>query len=296
MIAGVFEELSHRVAKDWGNPAELSGLSYVAMFGGAWILGHRDWYDVSRLAASVEHISTRAGSWSTIGGATLIIAVLLAGTTAAGLGARLFGLITLAAWLGNWPWPLSGVASTLTQRRRERWLRLQERFEVAAGALPQRTDEARAVARQRNRIAISEPQRPTWMGDRFAAVETRVAGAYGLDLASCWPRLWLIVDDATRKALAAARANVDRAAILAGWALLYLLPALLWWPAAIIAALIACVAWRAARHAIAIHADLIESVVDLHSVSLARALTIPCEGPMSAAAGREVTRLLRKGS
>jgi hypothetical protein len=85
------------------------------------------------------------------------------------------------------------------------------------------------------------------MADRARAVEERVHLAYGLDLSSLWPRLWLIVPDAARTELAAARTAVATHPRLVGWGLLYLVPALWWWPAALVTLGTCAVAWHSNR-------------------------------------------------
>ena len=80
------------------------------------------------------------------------------------------------------------------------------------------------------------------------------------------------------------------------WGLLYVLPALWWWPAALIVAVTWAGAWRQGRLPVHEFAELVEAAVDLHGRDLATALGIPCEERLTAAEGREVTRTLRKGA
>ncbi|MEX0171236.1 hypothetical protein [Streptomyces sp. LMG1-1-1.1] len=148
---------------------------------------------------------------------------------------------------------------------------------------------------ERNRIALTRPTRPTWMGDRLVAVDTRVHQAYRIDLTTAWPRLWLLLPDTTHAEIRSARAALTTAARRAGWGLLYVLPALWWWPAFVIAAVMWASAWRQGRLAVDEFADLVESAVDLHGRDLATALGIPCEERLTAAEGLEITRALRKG-
>ncbi|QES04616.1 hypothetical protein DEJ44_02665 [Streptomyces venezuelae] len=148
----------------------------------------------------------------------------------------------------------------------------------------------------RNRIALSRPARPTWMGDRLLAADARVHRTYRIDLTSAWPRLWLLLPDTAHAEVRAARSALTAAARRAAWGLLYLLPALWWWPAALIAVVTWGGAWRQGRVAVHEFAELVESAVDLHGRDLATALGIPCEEQLTATTGLAITRTLRKGT
>ena len=120
---------------------------------------------------------------------------------------------------------------------------------------------------------------------------------YGADLASWWPRLWLVVDDPTRSELRAARSVFDTAAMQAGWAVGYLMLAVMWWPSALIAAGVWGVAWLRGRAAIRTYVQLVEAAVDVHKADLARRLDLLGDdeafGPP---VGLRVTDVLRKGA
>lgn len=95
---------------------------------------------------------------------------------------------------------------------------------------------------------------------------------------SVWPRLWLVI---TRAALQEANGAVTAAQRLAGWAIAYLLLAVLWWPAARLAAVTLTVAWRQAISATGTLADLVEAAINVHGRTLARSLGIRCPGPLN---------------
>ena len=93
---------------------------------------------------------------------------------------------------------MSTIDDKLVANRVENWNDAHRRAKAATGR------RADLLAAERNRIAIAKPTRPTSMGDRIAAADERVHNQYGVDLQSWWPRLWLILDDATRVELRAA--------------------------------------------------------------------------------------------
>ncbi|MFF7444928.1 MULTISPECIES: hypothetical protein [unclassified Streptomyces] len=147
-------------------------------------------------------------------------------------------------------------------------------------------------AARRNALALIRPEHPTRLGDRLRAPAVRLGQEYGIDLATIWPRLWLLLPTPTRETLTATRSRLDAAFALGGWALLYLPLALYWWPAAPIALLAALVSRRRAELAAAAYAELVEATVDLHLDRLHTRLAEPRPSPQQ---GRALTERLRRG-
>ncbi|MEU8257000.1 hypothetical protein AB0C06_22360 [Micromonospora inaquosa] len=191
-----------------------------------------------------------------------------------------------ALWLGQWPIG----AGALTARRRERWSRADQLVDRLASEGASAESQARAVAR-RTAIAPAPPRRPTWMGDRWFAVEQRIAGAYGLDLVTVWPRLWLALPEPARAELRAAKAGWDRSAQLAAWAGAFAALGLAWWPPLCVAAVLGVAGWLRGRAAVAYRADLIEAAFDLHAARLPGLLV-----GLDTDAGRRLSAHLRKGT
>ena len=155
-------------------------------------------------------------------------------------------------------------------------------------ATPQQV--ARAIA-EADRICLVEASQPTWIGDRLRACSVRAQTAYGMDLAVAWPRLWLLLPPTAREEIGAARDSFSAAARLAGWAVLYLVLAIWWWPALVISLAIGVAARTKGRRATSNLADLIEAAVDLHIRQLADQLGDSMNGY---AAGRQLTTIMRK--
>jgi hypothetical protein len=153
-------------------------------------------------------------------------------------------------------------------------------------------------AGRRARIALAEPQSPTWMGDRMMAVDSRVRNTYGLDLPSAWPRLWLLLPDGVRAELRHAAGDWHASVRWGAWAVLYALLALTWWPLAILAAVTLIAAVQAGRGATALLTDLMEATVDLHGPTLAAELgCADGAGPdLNHDTGKKVNRVTRKGA
>ncbi|GAA4684527.1 hypothetical protein [Phytohabitans rumicis] len=246
------------------------------------------------VAWSGAHLKSLQDAGTAAIAVTAVAVFLLA--LAAALAAQLVGWAIQRMWLGSLPF-----AGALTRRRADRWRAADERLDeparqIRAGEQP---DEARIaeLSARRNEIALHPPRAATWMGDRLLAVESRVHVTYGLDLASAWPRLWLVASDAARAEFGLARDAFDRAARLGGWGILYGLLGLAWYPALLIGVATELVAWRTARLGADRLAEATEAIVDLHVHDLAEQVHVsPPAGVFDPETGRTITRLLRKGA
>ncbi|WJK33088.1 hypothetical protein [Solwaraspora sp. WMMA2065] len=197
----------------------------------------------------------RAGTWSSL---PVSVASWAAGLlTAAGL-AQLLAHLVRRIWLGYYiPWPLS---KALRDRRVQRWTTAGNAARSSGQGSPQRE---RLLQRQ-VRIALAYPTSPTWIGDRFAALRTRVDNQYELDLPSAWPRLLLLLPVPVRKNIGDAGRRFDAAVLLQAWALVNAPLGLLWWPVSCVAGAAALAAALMGRSAAAQATDLIEAAVDVY--------------------------------
>ncbi|WP_433217588.1 hypothetical protein [Microtetraspora malaysiensis] len=312
---GLLSELSKSLAGRWIQYLVPAGLLYLAAAAAGALLGHASWYDLPRLVRYLDGLALHPGATS----AGVVVLALVASLLAAmgcGLVVRAAGGAVQRVWGGAWP--LRRVARGLTGWRRERWARAAARCDeawrkagrlAAAGdsapgaageavsALDVAREEAERLNAERNRIALAEPRRPTWMGDRLCAADLRVLSRYGLDLDSAWPRLWLIMPDTVRAELRTARDGYDEAARITAWALLYLLVGAWWWPAVVIAAVLAAVGIRRGRAAMDALCELAESTVDLYGRDLSTALGLDGgPGPIRPDHGKILREHLRKGA
>lgn len=291
--------LGGKLAERWLAGLVLPGVVFVAVATVAARLGQSRWWDLRLLAQELNRVAT--GPLARDNGSVLLIAlaVVLASTVVAATAQSLQRLI-VTLWTGDW----GRLGALPTRRRQRRWAAAMDRYETAllekarlvrspgkpSGPLP----EIQALARACDRIALVEPSRPTWIGDRVLAAAVRVQSAYDLDLASAWPRLWLLLPEDTRSPLFLAQNDFAASARRVGWGLLYLALGLLWWPAAVIGLGLCVQGWRQGRLTATVLADLVESVVDLHVVALGTSLGHTTDGTFTAADGRAITLLLRK--
>lgn len=324
--------LGGKLADKWVSLLVLPGFLFTTLVAVAAQLGHTHALDTARLVRRLDTLAAEPAA-RTPGTVALILALVLAASAGAGLLAAATAEWAERWWLADWPFA-TGLGERLTRRRRARWERAdrlcaQERQRVvqeAAGA-PEASEpgtrtpdaptllgpgpaaadagpadappaELLALTRlyeTRNRIALTRPAHPTWMGDRLAAAESRLRQAYAVDLPTAWPRLWLLLPDAPRDDLRSARAALTTAARRAAWGVLCLVLALWWWPATAAALVALTSGWRQGRRSVDAFAALVEASVDVYGRELARALGVFDEAELSRETGIRITRITRKG-
>ncbi|MER5254408.1 MULTISPECIES: hypothetical protein [unclassified Streptomyces] len=271
--------LGGKLTERWLNLLVLPGALFLAVTAVGVELGHRHWHDADRLRATLDDLAARPALDRT-GTAALLVALALLTAAAASLAAQFLGGAIENHWLRFGRDPLSRA---LTARRERRWREADARLaDAVAHATPTGAgaDGAVTVPRSawaliqarneaRDRISLCAPTRPTWYGDRMQATADRVEGAYGVDLAALWPRLWLILPEPAVRQVQAARDSFSAAARLAAWAVGYALLACWWWPAALVAVGCGAVARSRSRAALDALAGLTEAAVDVHVRELA---------------------------
>lgn len=283
MINSLLSELGRKLAERWLSLLVLPGALYLSVAAAAHTLGHAHPFDLNRLTQRVTAWANEPAV-SGVGGQVVLLAAVLAGAAAVGCAvqgsAALLERIMLAADWRDWPRPLRWLTVWRVERRTQRWqehaVAWHRHREHAAVALARgrRTDpsERRAAYRAMTRIAAERPDRPTWCGDRLNAVAIRLERDHHLDLSTCWPHLWLILPEATRLEITAARQALVRATGLIAWALLYLPLAVWWWPGAALGLTLALAGRHRARAATDIYALLLEAAVHVHVRDLAEHL------------------------
>lgn len=162
----------------------------------------------------------------------------------------------------------------------------------------QRRELAELEASLRHIPARDEDRMPTRLGNTLRAAERRPLEKYGLDVAVCWPRLWMLLPKEAREDLSEFRTRMDEAARAWVWSMLFLLwTCWAWWalPAGVFSAVFAY--WRAVDAA-ETYGDLLESAFDVHRKKLYEALRLP--KPANAAGeqmcGQALTEYLLRGS
>jgi hypothetical protein len=316
-MSSFLDELGKKLADRWVTALLLPGLLWTAT---AVLATHLGWRHALAVAIATADITRWAGQARTTGQTVLVLLALLLISSAVGLAATGLGYLVRLWWHdpgrrcpGRW----------LSRWRQRRWRRVTNALDTAAsdaaaaagapGSSP--TGPAapgRSVARlpaadirapramwrlraRRDAIGLEPPRRPTWIGDRWQANATRIDRAYGLDITLAWPRLWTVLPDSLRADIAAANTAYITASTLAGWAVLYALLGITWWPALLIGAGTTAVAVARARDATSTLCLLVETAADLHLHTLAEQLKLPATDAHREL-GRTITTHLRKSA
>lgn len=272
-MIGVFTEVGKRISSRWVTAILLPGLLLIAVGAVAVVLGHSRPFDLGYLAATAEHVGRDLAARP--GRLVITAAAVLAGAGLIGTAANGLGRITQRWWLRE-RFLTCGLITRSRWARRSRALAAADRAGVST-------------------VAAYLPQRPTWLGDRIRLVEVRVRAQYHVSAALVWPRLWLLLDEDTRRPIKDARTRYGEAVTLVGWGILYLVPGVLWWPALLVGCGVLLTAWRRLRDTLADLAELVESAIDLRLRDLAEALGIPIvEAEVRPAEGRALDDRLGK--
>ncbi|MEV5173445.1 hypothetical protein AB0L10_20690 [Streptomyces flaveolus] len=302
-MAPVLDGLGEKLAEKWLTALAAPGLLFVGATATAAVLGHAHALDWSLLRRRVGHWATTAGHWPA-GEQLAAAAVLVLAAVAVGTLVRTCGDGAVRIWTGDWPRPLRPLAHRLTARRARHWDDLQQdidRLRTTRPARDRTTDvrqEIDALTVRRDHIALARPARPTYTGDRLAATVVRVDAQYGIDLAACWPRLWMVLPEDVRTELRTVRTRFDTAVMGSAWAACYAVLGCFWWPAAVAAAVTGFLARQRVPQAAAALAEHVESAVDVHLRRLAEeiGLTGPTDGPPDRRLGLALNRIARKAT
>ncbi|MFJ6121625.1 hypothetical protein [Streptomyces sp. NPDC092129] len=95
--------------------------------------------------------------------------------------------------------------------------------------------------------------------------------------------------------LTAAHAAFAAAVATGTWVGPYVLLAVVWWPAVLVAAGIGLTGWARARAAVADFTTLTEAALDLHGRTLGVGDTTQETGPLTISEGERISDLVRKG-
>lgn len=287
------ESLGGKLAEQWS--AALLTPAFVFWLGGlAAFLWRFGW---SRLAIWLTRQS------EPIQIALLVVSLLVVAASA--FVVRQFELPVIKFLEGYWPSWMRPLRRLLLQRQRH-WLRQKEqRWQNLAtqqdkqSLTPEEMDEFVALDWQLRQFP-ARPERlmPTRLGNLLRAAEEQPLNKYGLDAIICWPRLWLVLPDDVRKELQESRSELNNAARIWLWGLLFLIWTM-WTPWAIIVALLSTLfAYRWMLSATETYADLLESAFDLHRVALYQSLRwpLPANPAEELQMGRQLTEYLWRGS
>lgn len=300
------ESLAGKLADRWLALVAGPGLTLVAaVFVAMFMRWHRA--DAGRLRHLRDEITTST-SWRP-GSVLLVLGSILTLGVAASILIRAIGGVTEQIWMAEYR--LSDNFSRGIEKRRQKWEDAQLAVRTTRAAYRAAVESGAPVERQRELaellrrhlvrrdglgLASAPPCRPTWMADRMTGVALRVRAEFGVDLASVWPRLWLVLPENARNDVTTALQSFRSATRTAGWGFLVtLVGVVLWWPDAAAGVVVSLIGWRNGRAAVRELANVVEACVDVYSGSLGQTLGVT-DGthPMDRQAGLRITSIARK--
>jgi hypothetical protein len=293
MLSDVLSGLGQRLADRWA-AASLPASVFWAGALAAYLAGHGGAAAYQRLERWVQERPATT-QIALLAGALLVVA------TSAAVSERLATPILRLLEGYHWPPRLGRRLVARSVRRGDRtmvdWRALAPQVEQGRGSTEQQSQFLALERRRRRAPADAHRHMPTRLGNLLRAAETRPIDKYGLDPAVCWPQLWLLLPDTTRRELAAARAGMDLGATLMLWSVLSV-GLVVWTPWALAAAGVAAGAHAWLLAAAQRYGELLEAAFDLYRASLYRALRwpLPATPAEEPAAGQELTRYLWRGS
>jgi hypothetical protein len=213
----------------------------------------------------------------------LVLGILVLLTVAAsGFVVQQFDFTVLRLLEGYWPGWLNPLAGWLVKGQRRRFKRIDQQLQTLnRQGLATLTPQEREAYIQADLDLGEFPELgrllPTRLGNILRAAEDHCAAKYGLDAIICWPRLWLLLPEATKTELSQARQQLNGTVRIWVWGMLFLIWAPLfgiWWPLPLGLG----TAWLAHRWLIQtarVYGDLIEAAFDLYRLQLYQAVRWP---------------------
>jgi hypothetical protein len=141
----------------------------------------------------------------------LVLGILVLLTVAAsGFVVQQFDFTVLRLLEGYWPGWLTPLAGWLVKGQRRRFKRIDQQLQTLnRRGLVTLTPQEREAYIQADLDLGEFPELgrllPTQLGNILRAAEDHCAAKYGLDAIICWPRLWLLLPEATKTELSQAR-------------------------------------------------------------------------------------------
>jgi hypothetical protein len=201
---------------------------------------------------------------------------------------------------GYWPRWMIHLRQTRTQWYFQQWEQNVKRW----GELYGKGEDA-LTAEELNEYAqldwsiVHSPSKknqfmPTRLGNLLRASEYRSKERYGLDAVVCWPRLWLLLPDSSRKELQESRAALNTAVRICLWSLLFLVWTPLAWWVPLFSLPAAWLSYRMTLNTASVYVDLLESVFDVHRNLLYQSLRIklPKNPTEEAQDGKKLTQYI----
>ncbi len=238
-----------------------------------------------------------------------ILAIVLIVVLLSSLFVQRFDTEVLRGLEGYWYGIFRRLGKPILQRATDRqikqrndalaqWRSLYPKHKAQQLAANDRAEFVRYDRKLRQFPILEEDFLPSRLGNILRAAERRPFNRYGLDTIVCWPRLWLLLPDGTKKDLLESRAELNNGVRLFSWSILFLVWSFwsLWAiPCGIISA---CFAYSWILDSATLYGDLLESAFDLYRFSIYQSLRFPLPKTIAEeeAMGLKITEYLFRGT
>lgn len=204
---------------------------------------------------------------------------------------------------GYWPRWSTSLRQARIQRYIKQWKKRLKRWgELYGKGEDNLTSEELNEYAQLDWLIMHSPSKenlfmPTRLGNLLRASEYRSKERYGLDAVVCWPRLWLLIPDSTRKELQEANNTLSVAVRICFWSVMFLVWTPLAWWAPLLAFPAAWLSYRMVLNTAAVYVDLLESTFDIHRHLLYHAIRhkLPDHPEKEIQQGEKLTKYLWRG-
>jgi hypothetical protein len=274
--------------------ADRWGLQVLTPAFAFWGGGAVTWY-VGQRGLSSDHLTHLAASFGKLPGlaqGVLLVAALMLVSGSAAVVAQVCPMVIRLLEGYGWPARLSGpLRKRAIRDRNDAHERATERLEAG-----NRLADTGAEDIMRWTPAKDDLVLPTRLGNILRSAEGRPQATYGLEVAACWPHLWLVVNSDTRTEITSARAALNAGA--RGWlwgALFAVWTVWVWW--ALPVAVVVCLAlyYGSLLPAARTYGDLIYAAFAVHRFDLYAALHWPTP-VLEPKSGDDVTEYLWRGT
>jgi hypothetical protein len=236
---------------------------------------------------------------------TVFLIALFCGVVVSGLVVQRFDLGVLRFLEGYWlPWlPLKRIRRWLIRKEQMRSDHIRQRWQelnlLSDNQLQdEEHDELVRLDWQQQHFPLEHQIMPTRLGNLLRSAESYPSERYGIDAIVCWPRLWLVLPETTKKDLQSARADLDSSARTWLWCLMFMVWGI-WvrWlaPLGFISAVFTYYCW--ATSAASNYGELIRATFDLYRHLLYESLRwhLPANPDEERRVGKELTEYLWRG-
>jgi len=262
-----------------------------------WAGGAVAWY-VGQQGLSSDHLTHLAASFGKLPGlaqGALLIAALMLVSASGAVVAQICPVVIRFLEGYRWPvWLSRPWRDRAIHRREDAKNRATARLETGNQLADVRPEDIMRWTPAAKGLVM-----PTRLGNILRSAEARPGDTYGLDVAVCWPYLWLVLDSDTRTEITSARAAVNAGA--RGWlwgALFAVWTIWAWWALPVAMVVTLALYYGSLVPTARIYGDLVYAAFALHRFDLYAALRWPTPPTpeLEKETGAQVTEYLWRGT